>query len=108
MKESEIKVVIKKPRDKMQITTISNTLENFQHIVDGYIECIRPLKNKKIVAVLNDFGKYLDFEPNFVYAGTDVVVGNVIFTKSTVAGDFVSLTEQDIKQIEKFLEREAC
>lgn len=106
MKEDFIKVVIKQPGKELKIGRIENELKAFQTLVDGYIETIRPIQqNSNIVAVLNDSGKINNLEPNFISNNSDIVVGNVVFTKSDDEGEFVSLTNKDLKYIKNFLEK---
>ncbi len=65
LKNNSISVVIKEPGQPMREALIKNELSEFQKLVGGYIETILPLKNKNIVAVLNDSGKILGLLPNF-------------------------------------------
>lgn len=106
MKEEFIKVIIKQPGKEMKVGYIENELKTIQILVGGYIETIRPIQqNQNIIAVLNDCGKILNLEPNFLFNNSDIVVGNVIFTKSDDEGEFISLNEKDINEISKFLEK---
>lgn len=108
LKNNSISVVIKEPGQPMREALIKNELSEFQKLVGGYIETILPLKNKNIVAVLNDSGKILGLLPNFKLRN-DIIVGTVVFSKSNNDGEFVSLNKNDIWQIkELFKDVENC
>lgn len=74
---NKIKVIIKRPDEKHgHITWISDTLENLQSIVDGYIEVI-PL-DEDLVMICNEMGKVWDLEENFylgMIRGTVIIAG---------------------------------
>lgn len=101
----EIKVIIKEPGQPMREALIKNELDEFQKLVGGYIETIWPIKNKNIVAVLNDSGKILGLLPNFKLHN-DIIVGTVVFTKSNNDGEFVSLNKNDIGQIKELFKKD--
>ena len=101
----EIKVIIKEPGQPMREALIKNELDEFQKLVGGYIETIWPIKNKNIVAVLNDSGKKLGLLPNFKLR-SDIIVGTVVFTKSNNDGEFVSLNKNDIVQIKELFKKD--
>lgn len=108
LKNNSITVAIKEPGQPMREALIKNELSEFQKLVGGYIETILPLKNKNIVAVLNDSGKILGLLPNFKLRN-DIIVGTVVFSKSNNDGEFVSLNKNDIWQIkELFKDVENC
>ena len=103
MREDKIKVLIKEPGEEVHEALIRNELSEFQNLVDGYIEIISPLKNKNIVSVINDFGKVIGLQHNFIFTDKDIICGTAIFTKTNSDGDFVSLKKRDVLQIEKYL-----
>lgn len=73
----KIKVLIKRPDEEVgHITYISNTLENLQRTVGGYIQVV-PLITEDAVIICNEEGKLLGLEPNFTYQ-RDMIVGTVI------------------------------
>lgn len=75
----KIKAIIKRPDEEFgHVCYVSNTLENLQRIVGGYIEAI-PLTDNMVV-ICNEEGKLRGFESNFhipwaVVVGTVLVVG---------------------------------
>lgn len=81
MKDDEkIRVIIKRPDEPHgHMATIKNTLENFQKIVDGYIEVVPFLPDTVIIC--NEEGKLRGMKPNF-YLGSfpygDLIMGTVI------------------------------
>lgn len=98
MFESKIKVVVKKPNELGEIKVISNKLETFKDLVNGYLECLR--LNNGIVIILNEEGKLLDLEPNLFY-NNDILVGNLIFCESDLEGNFTSLSENSIEYLKE-------
>lgn len=76
----KIKVLIKRPDEEVgHITYISNTLENLQRTVGGYIQVV-PLTEDALM-ICNEEGKLLGLEPNFTFQ-REMIVGTVI-----IAGD---------------------
>ena len=76
---NKIKVIIKRPDEKAgHVTWISDTLENLQTHVEGYIETI-PCGSDAVI-ICNEEGKIRNLDPNFRYGRTfpDVICGTVI------------------------------
>ena len=94
----KIKVIIKRPDEKAgHMTWISNTLENLQKTVDGYIEAIT--FGQGLVMICNEEGKILGLERNFKKGFGpfhDVIVGTVIICGAD--GDEFSDVPIDMKQ----------
>lgn len=75
-KKAKIKVIIKRPDEEYgHIAWISNTLENFQRNVGGYIEVFRLTSN--VVIICNEEGKIKGLDPN-LRIGREELVGNII------------------------------
>ena len=73
---AKIKVIIKRPDEEFgHVCNISNSLENLQKTVGGYIEAV-PLTDE-IVIICNEDGKLKGLEPNF-HLPYDTIVGTVI------------------------------
>lgn len=72
----KIKVVIKRPHEKPYVTYISNTLENMQKHVEGYIQDV-PIGNRMHM-ICNEEGRIRQMVPNFRTAFC-VVFGPVLF-----------------------------
>lgn len=71
-----IKVIVKRPDEEYgHMTSISDTLENLQKTVGGYIETV-PLPCG-VIAIVNEEGKIQGLEPNMRIPG-DTLVGTVI------------------------------
>lgn len=89
-KPSEIKVIVCQPHNKAFITTLSNTLEAKQKVVEGWIEAIYPWEDK-VALVCNEEGKYNGSELNRALYDED---GNMI---DIIAGTFFicGLTDED-------------
>lgn len=94
----KIKVVILAPNEVARVEMIDNTLEKLQAIVGGPIECIG---QGDFDIIVNEEGKIYDLEENFaLFGGADYVAGTAIFAGMNYdIGDFISLTDDQIKQI---------
>lgn len=72
----KIAAIVKRPDEEYgHMTFVSNTLENFQRTVGGYIETV-PLQCG-VIAIVNEEGKLQGLEPNLRIPG-DVLVGTII------------------------------
>lgn len=94
-KEAKIKVVIVEPNKAARIEIINNELEIFQSLVGGYIEHIR---EEGYDIIINEEGKLIDLEPNFlIYGGNDYVAGTAIFVGvNYYDGEMKSLTPEQV------------
>ena len=72
----KIKAIIKRADSKPYVTWISNTLENLQNLVDGYIETVTLAKD--MVIICNEEGRLLDLPRNCNICGVDFV-GDILF-----------------------------
>lgn len=79
---SKIKAYIKAPGKKPHSTWISNTLENFQSHVGGYIETVTLTED--LVIICNEEGRLIGLPHNCEVSGVDFV-GTIIFVG--IAGD---------------------
>ena len=72
----KIKAIIKRPDEEFgHMTNISESLENLQNTVGGYIECVSP--DPRIVIICNEEGKLIGLEPNMKIPG-DILCGTII------------------------------
>ena len=72
----KLKCIIKRPDEQYgHMTNISDTLENLQETVGGYIETVT--LGKGLVMICNEYGKINGLEKNF-YCFNDCIVGTVI------------------------------
>ena len=73
----KIKCIVKRPDEAYgHMTNVSNSLENLQKTVGGYIETY-PL-NEKCIAILNEEGKIKGLDPCLRIHDFDVLVGTII------------------------------
>lgn len=68
--------IIKEPGRAPEIVEIPDELENYQRIVDGYIECVR--WDDEHVLIVNEEGKLRGMDKNFRYGG-DIIAGTAIW-----------------------------
>lgn len=72
----KIDCIIKRPDEPYgHKTAVSDSLENLQKIVGGYIECV--YLSEDLVIICNEEGKLLGLEPN-MRCGIDYLVGTII------------------------------
>ena len=90
-----MRIVVKNVGCNPKVKEIEGSLQEMQKIVGGYIQCM-PFPNN-ILCVLNEEGKLMNLQPNFVY-NSDVIVGNVFFC-SAGEEEFESLTEEQTEFI---------
>ena len=94
---------------ELQVTEVTNTLENLQKIVGGYIEIpliSRVLKQHNIDVVINSEGKYIEGlrpEIAIVKEATnttlDVVYGNCIFVSHDSVGNTIGLNDEQVEVV---------
>ena len=65
----KIKVIVKRPDEAGHVTWISNTLENLQRTVDGYIETVSLASD--CVIICNEEGRLLGLAHNCRICGVD-------------------------------------
>lgn len=98
--EEKIMVAVKKVDEAVDFVEIDNTLEAAQEIVGGYIEMVSI--GNGIYFVCDDEGKLKGKNFNFEFGG-DYIVGDVFFVRADDEGDFASLDENDIYEIEDII-----
>ena len=91
-----MKVIVKRPNEKLEAIEVGNELEKLQQLVGGYIETI-PYKDN-IIVLLDEEGRLKDSEDNIIVPKYGMLVGNIIFI-GTEGEDFTSLTEDQIQEI---------
>lgn len=77
-KKDKIEVIVKEPGKPMYKKMIRNELEEFQDIVEGFIETIPVDRGGRVGLICNEEGKLLDLPPNFII-GSDIIMGNAVF-----------------------------
>lgn len=86
------------------VDKFDHSLENLQEFVGGYIEAIRV--NDSITIWINEEGKLQELEPNFYLVNQnrdsyDIVVGDALIAGTDKEGETVSLTDQEIEEVQK-------
>ena len=92
----KIKVVVVRPCEAPEVLEIDATLESYQQLVGGYIECVYPFKDR-VGLVCNEEGKLRNLPPNRCLTTPrgrvlDVVAGT-FFIVGLGEEDFISLTD---------------
>lgn len=85
---------------------IDNNLEDLQGFVDGYIEVLYIGSN--LCLVCNEVGKLQDMEPTAALVNDngevqDVIAGNCFVLRDDGEGDFESLRNGDVEEIQKYV-----
>lgn len=93
--ENTIKVVMVEPMKEPYIGEVENTLEGLQKAVGGYIETV--FQEDYVLLVCNEEGKLIGL-PGNRSLGNDIIAGAFFVVGSNDDGDFVSLTEDKIRQ----------
>lgn len=99
--EEKITVAIKKVGEAVDMAEIDNTLEAAQEIVGGYIEMVDV--GNGLYLVCNEEGKITGEDFNFALEG-DYIVGDVFFVRVDEDGEFASVDENDIYDIEDIID----
>ena len=85
MSDAKIRAIVKRPDEKYgHVTNISNTLKNFQKIVDGPIQVV-PI-TQDTVCICNEGGKLRGLQRNFVMTYTSVPAFDVICGNAIIVG----------------------
>lgn len=94
---SKIKVVVVEPLTEPYEKVIDSSLKAMQQVVEGSIEVI-DIEGYDIV--LNEEGKLIGGLINR-HIGSDVIVGTFFVCNHDNAGNFTSLTEEDVNKVIK-------
>jgi len=101
-----IKVVVVEPGKAAEIREIPATLESYQSIVGGYIECVYFSKDN-VALVCNEEGKLIGLPPNRILTqrgrAYDTVAGT-FFVVGLGEDDFISLTDEQAEKYAKLYE----
>lgn len=102
-----MKVVMVKPMEKAEIAEIEPTLDEYQRIVNGYIECVYPFP-EEVVLVCNEEGKYSE-EPNRALYDSNGEPYDIVYGTFFICGagyeDFESLTDEQAERYRKQFEQ---
>ena len=104
---AKVKVLFKEVGKKPTLIEIENTYEEQKKLVGGYVEfCYFDVIKENIGIIVNEEGKLENLPINFkskTYG--EIFVGNAIFVREGDNG-IIDITEEDIKDINEWLERE--
>jgi len=81
--------------------TISNELKPLQDFVGGLIECVD--MGSGVDTIVNEEGILLELPLTLYYDDNFALFGNVLFVSHDDEGEFVSLTDQQVKLIKNFV-----
>lgn len=101
----KIVVIVKKPYQKPEVKEIEDTLQNWQAIVGGYIQCLPFPQDDNINIICNEEGKLdASLEGNvFIPEYNDCLLGNIAFASFDDEGEFQSLNEEQIKKVKEYI-----
>lgn len=92
----KIKGLLVKPYELPEEIEIENTLEAKQHLVGGYIECVYPTNDDRVVFICNEEGKMNGMKLNRDI-GYDIIAGPfIILGDDYENGNFKSLTDDQV------------
>lgn len=102
-----IDVIIKYPNKEAAKTVITNKYQNISDICQGMIDILSFPFNDEISIICNDEFIHLNMEANLIIPEFDsVLAGPLIFTGFDYkAGDTVSLTDKQTKEVLIYIER---
>ena len=104
--KNKIKILIKEPYKKPYIKEVENELKTYQEIVGGYIEYIGCPTCEEIDLVCNEEGKLDKLEGNFfIPEYEDCLVGTVFAVGYNDEGDFISITDEQVKIVTEYMEK---
>lgn len=112
MKANEIKAVLVKANEKAVITTVENTLESYQHIVGGYIECVYPYE-ENVAIICNEEGKIDGLPLNRALCDDcgeiyDIIAGTFVIVGISDDCDFTSLTDDQARRYKRMFYNAEC
>lgn len=82
---------------------IDNTVSAIQNIVGGWIEAtVHHELPEGVVMLVDEEGLLKGKRPN-IWNGTQWLVGTIVFTAVDHAGDFRSLSDEEIEGVQEFI-----
>jgi hypothetical protein len=104
MQKQAIKVIIKEPYKEAVVSEIVDDLTTLRKIIGGYLEVVPFPTVKGVDIILDEEGKIKKLAGNFFIPHfKDCVVGTAIICSHTNDGEFASLSEKQIKQVNNYL-----
>lgn len=104
MENQAIRVIIKEPYKKAVISEIKDNLKSLQEIVGGYIEDVPFPTVDGVDLIINEDGKIRKLAGNFFLPHyQDCVVGTCIIASYNDDDQFASLSDEQIKKVNKYI-----
>ena len=103
---NKVKVITKRPNKKPKVEDIENEYESLYNYVLGLIDYTYLPKREDIDIIVNDSSLILGMDANIVlpeYEG--VLAGPIIFSTHNENGDMVSLNDEQIDYILKYIDK---
>ena len=99
-----IKILLVKPNEAPQLTSVENDIFSLQEVVGGSIECIE-LSDANVVLICNEEGKFNGSSPNRLLEGEDLIYGTFFICGLSKNGDYISISN---KMADKYKEEFRC
>lgn len=104
MKDEKIRILVKEPYKEPEIVEVVDELENLQALVGGYIECVGHPTVKEVDIVCDEEGMLAGKAGNFYLPEyQDCIKGTCFMVSYDDEGNFVSLTDKQIKECQKYI-----
>lgn len=98
-------VIVEADNDEIKvINSWEHSLENMQRFVGGWVQALSVTPS--IALWMNEEGKMQGLEPNFYLVDGDekpfdIVVGNVLIAGTDSEGETISLTDEEIEELQE-------
>ena len=103
---NKIKVLIKEPYKKAEIKEVDNELKTWQELVGGTIQVVAMPKTNEVDIICNDEGKLEALDGNFFLPEyEDCIVGTAVMVSYNDEGEFISLTDKQLKKASGYIEQ---
>ena len=96
----KIRILLVKPNEAPQLTSVENDIFSLQELVGGSIECIE-LSDDNVVLVCNEEGKFDGSTPNRLLEGVDLIYGTFFICGLDKKGNFKSISDKMVSKYEK-------
>lgn len=104
---SKITAIIKQPFSSPYVTEIENSLESYQRLVNGRIECVEMPDVKNVDIILNEEGKLLGLAPNVMLPEyRDCIMGTVVIVGFNPSrGNHLGLNKEQLSKAMAYLNK---
>ena len=101
-----IKVIVKQPNGDPEIKEVPNAYEEMAEFCHGFIGMGEMPFNRRINYIVNDSSLVNGMEPNIVLPEYEnLIAGPVIFAGNDDEGNTISLTDEQIEKVMKYIGR---